>query len=340
MLDILFSSFEQLLLVLLITVLLGVAIIRLGFPDKGKLFFKGLGRVAVSIFKAPVMRIHQAIAIVAEDRPEHEAPNVSNRQYLLNKFFVVAEGMLVLATVLLLSGGIVGGCNASMPSRYARSHAREVRAELRETSRERQKTQRELRDLDRAWRRNQRRWEQAVSAALAESEETLKAVPALADNLETLKRQLKDASSVASAKRIAARFQGRSPTPELVQTMSTYAERVFASENLRAYHQPEHASTVAQVQRLERSTETLADTRRTARREARFRLGRFIGLQLLSLLHLIVFVWLAGMAIEAWRLFVGIAGDVSALRRQAPKADEPVADALPPTPTLPPSGEA
>ena len=145
MLDILFSSFEQLLLVLLITVLLGAAIIRLGFPDKGKLFFKGLGRVAVSILKAPVMRIHQAIAIVAEDRPEHEAPSVSNRQYLLNKFFVVAEGLLVLATVLLLSGGIVGGCSASRPSRYARQHAREVRAEFRETSRAQREMQRSIR---------------------------------------------------------------------------------------------------------------------------------------------------------------------------------------------------
>ena len=98
MLTLLASAFEQLLWVLLLTGLLGAGIVRFGFPDRGRAFCVGLGRVALSFFQAPVLRLRQAIALVSDAKPDHDVPAPSNRQYLLNKVFVVAECLLVLST--------------------------------------------------------------------------------------------------------------------------------------------------------------------------------------------------------------------------------------------------
>jgi hypothetical protein len=326
-------------------------------------FASGVGRVLLSIIVSPFIFIRKAVgSVLGFTRAEEQAYRASN-QYLLNKAMLVLQAMVIVAAIGALAAGVVATWVTLVPPSEVRRAASQYR---KDTEAQRVKAAETAAALSKA----EAEWAQKREGAIARyRDERKKSIASAAQSMTGYEQSLVNYSqerarqAFAEIRQRAGRaFDSRREIYSmkerldqnvpgvwywgiiewerqtmlewnanwLAKTIAQFELDHLPVDEIRATAQPAYAETKTAS---DREAETLSGMEATLlqHQEAASLKFRAAGMRALrSFVTFLLFVWMAGLVIEAGWLAIRIADDVRRMRETS----------LPPAASAPETTEA
>lgn len=311
---------------------------------------KGLGRLLLSIVTSPFVFLRRATGGVLGFTAEEEETYRAGDQYMLSKAMMVLQAAIIIAAIGALAAAVVATWNTLVPPSAVRQAAREHRPRVEEQHAAAAKAAQAVSSLDAAWAtrqpraieafRNPRQTTVNSSARDMAYIETTMGMHGAESEKAVLKANQERAISFRNAdldnlgygKRVmdsnvarnwyALEDWSRASLSRwnelwLTKAIAELELREMSVVDLRRDEQPDYESAVANRDRQAQAAESMVATQARLDeaaslkwKSAAFRAGA-------SFLTFLLFVWTAGLLVEAGWLAIRVAGDVRRLRESA-----------------------
>lgn len=342
--DLFQSLREHLTATIILFVILANLIAYLFAGKKIGSFYLGALRTLASLFYSPILYLKGSFLDLANFGKKGEKEFADNKQYLLNKFLIFAQLLLVVISVSIISAGIVSAWNAFLPPKYLRDRINEFETSIAEKKNELSTTDSKIQQMDKDW--VEKKDQLIINYKNEKKKESLKAVSdnrslesSISGNEEisTIFSSIKNYLDVQNGSSYTKKYEAinyierQYISSDGANQLKAYAENWyiiqkvkddlgnFSEENLRSEIQPDYNSLKQTSLELNGLITRWEADLVSMKAELKYNFTNFILIILSSILVCIITVWVMGIFLELLGLSINMAGDI---RRIRSKIDE------------------
>ncbi|MEI7812767.1 MAG: hypothetical protein WCJ01_10125 [Ignavibacteria bacterium] len=302
-------------------------------------FYLGALMTLASLFYSLLLYLKEAFLVLSDFGNKGEKEFSGSKQYLLNKFLIFAQLLLVVISLSIIAVGIVSAWNNFLPPKYLRDRITELEATVSEKKNELTAADSKIQQTDKDWADKK---DQLINNFKNEKKNELqKAVsdnkslePAIYNNPEinniflAIKSYLDNNNGSLSGRKYAVikyinqQYIGADAANILrIYTDNWYAAQTtkealekFSEDNLRLDIQPDLNMLKQTSSGLNSIISRWEDDLKNLNAEIKYNFSALALTLLSSLLQCIITIWIIGIALELLGLSINMAGDIREMR--------------------------